>query len=61
MVKWAIELAPCGITYELKRAIKGQALANFIAEWSTPDEPQRKVILHRCYTLMLWLPMKKVE
>jgi len=43
MVKWAIELAPYDIKYEPRRAIKAQALANFIAECSTPppqpDQP----------------------
>jgi len=36
MVKWAIELAPYEISYELRRAIKAQALADFIAECSSP-------------------------
>jgi len=36
MVKWAIELAPYGIKYEPRRAIKAQALADFIAECLTP-------------------------
>jgi len=34
MVKWAIELAPYGINYEPRRAIKAQALADFITECS---------------------------
>jgi len=36
MIKWAIELAPYGNSYEPRRAIKAQALADFIAECSTP-------------------------
>jgi len=36
MIKWAVELAPYGISYEPRRAIKAQALADFIAECSTP-------------------------
>jgi len=46
MVKWAVELAPYGINYEPRRAIKAQALADFIVECSTrypqqgqPDTP----------------------
>ena len=40
MIKWVIELAPYGISYELKRAIKAQALADFITECSISDKPQ---------------------
>ena len=36
MVKWAIELAPYGISYEPKRAIKAQALVDFVAECLAP-------------------------
>ena len=36
MIKWAIQLAPYGISYELRKAIKAQALANFIAKYLTP-------------------------
>jgi len=36
MIKWLVKLAPYGINYELRRAIKAQALADFIAECSTP-------------------------
>jgi len=44
MIKWAIELAPYRISYEPRRAITAQALAEFIAECSTPhhenDQPE---------------------
>ena len=43
MIKWAIKMAPYGISYEPRRAIKAQALADFIAKCSTPphgDEQQ---------------------
>ena len=40
MVKWAVELAPYGINYEPRRAIKAQALADFIAECSAPYPQQ---------------------
>ena len=36
MIKWAIDLAPYGISYEPRRAIKAQALADFVAECSIP-------------------------
>jgi len=36
MVKWAVELAPYGINYEPRRAMKAQALADFIAECLAP-------------------------
>ena len=46
MVKWAVELAPYGINYEPRSAIKAQALEDFIAECSAsypqqgqPDTP----------------------
>jgi len=35
MIKWVVELAPYGISYEPRRAIKTQALDHFIAECST--------------------------
>jgi len=42
MVKWAVELAPYDINYEPRRAIKAQALADFIAECSAPYPQQRQ-------------------
>jgi len=36
MIKWAVELAPYAISYEPRRAIKVQALADFMAECLTP-------------------------
>ena len=38
MVKWAIELSQFDIEYHPRTAIKAQALANFIAEFTFPDE-----------------------
>ena len=35
-IKWAIELAPYGTSYEPRRATKAQPLADFIAECPTP-------------------------
>ena len=38
MVQWAIELSQFNIEYHPKTAIKAQALADFIAEFTLPDE-----------------------
>ena len=38
MVQWAIELSQFDIEYHPKTAIKAQALADFIVEFTLPDE-----------------------
>ena len=38
MVQWAIELSQFDIEYHSRTTIKTQALANFIAEFTLPDE-----------------------
>ena len=38
MVQWAIQLSQFDIKYHPRTAIKAQALANFIAEFTFPDE-----------------------
>ena len=38
MVQWAVELSQFNIEYHPKTAIKAQALADFIAEFTLPDE-----------------------
>ena len=38
MIQWAIELSQFDIEYLPKTAIKAQALADFIAEFTFPDE-----------------------
>ena len=38
MVQWAIEISQFDIEYHPKTAIKAQALADFIAEFTFPDE-----------------------
>ena len=38
MVQWAIELSQFNIEYHPKTAIKAQALADFIAEFTLPDK-----------------------
>ena len=39
MVKWAIELLPLDIKFEAKKAIKSQAIADFLAEWIEQQLP----------------------
>ena len=38
MVQWVVELNQFDIEYSPRIAIKAQALANFIAEFTIPDE-----------------------
>ena len=38
MVQWAIKLSQFDIEYHPRTAIKAQALADFIAEFTFPDE-----------------------
>ena len=33
VAKWAIELLPLDIKFEAKKAVKSQALADFLTEW----------------------------
>ncbi|GJZ30904.1 reverse transcriptase domain-containing protein [Tanacetum coccineum] len=40
--KWAVELGAYGITYAPKNAIKGQVLADFLADIVTGDDPTSK-------------------
>ena len=39
MAKWAIELIPLDIKFEAKKAIKSQAIADFLAEWIEQQLP----------------------
>ena len=39
VAKWAIELLPLDIRFEAKKAIKSQAIANFLAEWTEQQLP----------------------
>ena len=39
MAKWAIELLPLDIKFESKKAIKSQAIADFVAEWIEQQLP----------------------
>src|SRR3954468_11858876 len=40
IAKCAIELPPFDITYKLRRAIKSQVLADFVAEWTEAKLPK---------------------
>ena len=40
MIQWAIELSQFDIKYHPRTAIKAQALANFITEFTIPDEEE---------------------
>ena len=39
VAKWAMELLPLDIEFEAKKAIKSQALADFLAEWIEQQQP----------------------
>ena len=39
VAKWAIELLPVDIKFEAKKAIKSQAIADFVAEWIEQQLP----------------------
>ena len=41
MVQWAIELSQFDVEYRPRTAIKAQALGDFIAEFTTPEEANR--------------------
>jgi ribonuclease HI/transposase InsO family protein len=41
MAKWAIELMGADITYAPRDAIKSQALADFLAEWTEVEQPAK--------------------
>ena len=39
VAKWAMEMLYCDIKFKAKKAIKSQALADFIAEWVEQQQP----------------------
>ena len=45
MLKWAIELSQFDIEFIPQPAIKGQALADFIAEFTAPDDKRPEEVL----------------
>jgi hypothetical protein len=42
IAKWAIELSMHDIIYKPRIAIKGQALSDFMAEWTETQTPPKK-------------------
>ena len=42
IAKWAIELGPHGLKYIPRRAIKSQALVDFINDWTELQAPEEK-------------------
>jgi len=50
IAKWAIELMGDGITYEPRKAIKSQVLADFVTEWTGTQLPPPQ-IQFECWTL----------
>jgi hypothetical protein len=43
--KWAVELGALNIDFTPRKAIKSQALANFVAEWIEIQQPMSNTIL----------------
>ena len=42
-MKWALELEEFEVLYKPRKTIKGQAIADFLAEFTYPDDPAEKV------------------
>ena len=47
VAKWAIELLPLDIKFEAKKAIKSQAIEDFLAEWIEQQQPTQVHSEHR--------------
>jgi hypothetical protein len=46
--KWAVELGALNVDFTLRKAIKSQALADFVAEWTEIQQPTPDAILNHC-------------
>ena len=46
VAKWAVEIGVHNIKYEPRKAIKSQALADFIADWDEAQQPEKLPYLH---------------
>ncbi|SPT18971.1 unnamed protein product [Triticum aestivum] len=51
VAKWAIELLPLDIKFEAKKAIKSQAIADFLVEWIEQQQPNQ---IHSEYWTMFF-------
>ena len=49
MLKWSLELSEFDIQYESRKALKAQALADFVAEMTSPVDPDES----RCWTIFV--------
>ena len=47
LTKWAIELSEFDIEFVPRTAIKGQAVADFVAEFTEPDTEVAKMIIDK--------------
>ena len=60
-MKWALELEEFKVIYRPKISIKGQALANFLVEFTYPKEPEQAepiILLPDLQNMILtWVPM----
>ena len=50
MIQWAIELSQFDVQYRPQTAIKAQALADFIAEFTTPEHEENQEELWTIHT-----------
>jgi len=57
-LKWVIDLSPSVINYELRRAIKAQALTALIIKCLVLDELKQRITSLECYTLIDRQPIK---
>ena len=48
IAKWSVELISETLTYAPRKAIKSQALVNFVAEWMDSELPKFKRSCGRC-------------
>ena len=54
VAKWAIELLPLDIRFEAKKAIKSQAIADFLAEWTEHSyRPKFTRSIGPCFSMAL--------
>ena len=49
MSKWSLEISEFDIQYETRKALKAQSLADFLAEMTSPADPDGS----RCWTIFI--------